>query len=186
MDRKTLFEAVGAAGVIASLVFVGVQVRQSAEATRAATVLQLKDGWADLNLVQMQNPQIMDALVQAVDSGLDSIDPRAQLIVSAWSRTLMHNWSNAYYQYRVGTLDDDQWHALLRDMEGESRYRVVWDVWSRWSHIYDDPFRMLMDSMKAANYDPNVNLPIPGVTAPHPADTAGAASSYSRGRGLPE
>ncbi len=36
-------------GVIASLIFVGVQVQQGATATRSATVLQLKDSWVQLN-----------------------------------------------------------------------------------------------------------------------------------------
>ena len=129
LDRKVVFEAVGAIGVIASLVFVGLEVRQSAEATKAATVLQLKEGWAELNLVMMESPEIMDALIQVVEEGLDNVDPRSQLIVAAWWRTLMHNWSNAYFQYRAGTLDEAQWEALVRDMEGESKYGVVWDVW---------------------------------------------------------
>lgn len=163
MDKKSVLEAVSAAGVIASLVFVGLEVRQSAEATRAATVLQLKEGWAELNMVQMGNPEVIDALLLATQRGLDDIDPRSQLIVSAWGRTLMHNWSNAFYQYRAGTLDDEQWRALLRDMEGTSRFRVYWEVWDASGHIYDDSFRNLMDSLRVANYDPDASLVPPGL-----------------------
>lgn len=163
LDRKVIVEVVSALGVIASLVFVGLQVRQSAEATRAATVLQLKQDWAQLNLTQMENPQIIDALISVRELGFDNADPRSQLVVAAWWRTMMHNWSNAYFQYRIGTLDDEQWEALLRDMEGESRDNIVWDVWDPWNHIYDEPFRVLMDSLRGANFDPDAALPAPGI-----------------------
>ena len=65
----------------------------------------------------------------------------------------MHNWSNAYFQYRIGTLDDEQWRPILRDMEVESPNAYIWDIWDAWNYIYDDPFRTLMDSLKAANFD---------------------------------
>ena len=153
MDRKTIIEAVGAIGVIASLVFVGLQVRQSAEATRAATVLELKASWAQLNLTQLENPEITRAWRLVREEGLESVDPESQFIVLAWYRTMMHNWSNAYYQYRIGTLEAEQWEPMIRDIEGESRIHVVWSVWDRWAHIYDDPFRNLMDSVKTANFE---------------------------------
>jgi hypothetical protein len=165
-DRKLILEFVGAAGVIASLVFVGAQVRQSAEATRAATVLQLKDGWAQLNLTMMESPEIIDALILVVNQGLDDVDPRSKLVVEAWFRTLLHNWSNAYFQHRIGTLDDEQWAALMSDMEIEGRYRIVWDVWDGWRHIFDEPFQVLMDSLRTANFDPDLVHPLQGLSVP--------------------
>lgn len=163
LDRKVAVEVVGALGVIASLVFVGLQVRQSAEATRAATVLQLKQDWGQLNLTQMANPEIIDALISVRELGFDNADPRSRLVIAAWWRTMMHNWSNAYFQYRIGTLPEEQWEALLRDMEGEARDNVVWAVWDDWNHIYDQPFRVLMDSLRAANVDPDAVSSAPGV-----------------------
>ena len=74
MDKKTAIEAVGAIGVIASLVFVGVQVRQSAEATRGATVLQLKENWSQFNLTLLENPEIVDALDDVLDAGFEEAD----------------------------------------------------------------------------------------------------------------
>ena len=73
----------------------------------------------------------------------------------ATQRAIMHNWSNAYFQYRIGTLDHEQWLPLLRDMEAESARPFVWDIWDGWGYSFDDPFRSLMDSLKAANFDPS-------------------------------
>ncbi len=158
MEKKTAVEVAGVVGVIASLLFVGVQVRQSAQATRAATVLQLKENWLQLNLMQIENPEVIHAAFQQVKTvGYANADSVSVLVVQATNRVLMHNWSNSYYQYRLGTLDDEQWRPLLRDMEADSRRpvtaEILWQVWDELGYIYDDPFRSLMDSLKAANFD---------------------------------
>ena len=49
MSGKAVRETLGFLGVMASLVFVGLEIRQGASATRAATVLQLKDAWVQTN-----------------------------------------------------------------------------------------------------------------------------------------
>ena len=52
-----------------------------------------------------------------------------------------------------------QWQAVIRDMAFESVYAPVegssppvWDVWDRNYYGFDDSFRSLMDSLKAANF----------------------------------
>ena len=160
MDRKVIVEVVGAASVVASLVFVGLQVRQSAEATRAATVLQLKENWVQLNLTLMENPEVGDALVLVAEEGLNNVDPRSHMLVTVWWRALMNNWSNAYFQYRIRTLNDEQWDAMFRDMEAESKYNIMRDVWDNENRGFEEPFRILMDSLLEANFDPNAVYPI--------------------------
>jgi hypothetical protein len=155
MSGKDLRETVGLLLVVASMLFVGLEVRQNAEATRAATVLQLKDGWAALNLTYIENPESAVMIQHVQDVGLVNADPESRLVAASMIRTLLHNWSNAYFQFRIGTLDDEQWIPLLRDMEGESDQRLTWDVWDNWAHIFDDPFRDLMDSLRVANYEPS-------------------------------
>ena len=64
----------------------------------------------------------------------------------------MHNWSNAYYHYRIGTLDAEQWLTFLNDIEHESANEHLWAVWDDWAYVFDMPFRSLMDSLKTANF----------------------------------
>ena len=142
------------------LAFVGWEIRQNTVATRTATVLQLKENWSQFNLTMMQNPEMVDALDLVLDEGFENVDRRSHFTVEAWWRTIMHNWSNAYFQYRMGTLDHEQWQSVLRDMDFEANYRPVegssppvWYVWDRNSYGFDDSFRTLMDSVRAANSD---------------------------------
>ena len=153
MDRKTLIELVGALGVIASLLFVGVQVRQGAAATRAATVLQLKENWVQLNLTYLEAPGMMNAFASGQAIGFENAEPQSQFLVASAYRAIMHNWSNAYFQYRLGTLGDEQWRPVLSDIETESPNEHIWVIWEDWAYIFDEPFRNLMDSLKTANFD---------------------------------
>ena len=160
MSGKAIRETVGLLAVVAGLAFVGWEIRQNTVATRSATVLQLKENWSQLNLTMVQNPEMVDALDLVLDEGFENVDRRSHFTVEVWRRTVMHNWSNAYFQYRMGTLDPEQWQTVLRDMDFEATYRPVegssppvWYVWDRNSYAFDDSFRTLMDSVRAANSD---------------------------------
>ena len=85
----------GAAGVVLGLVFVGFQIRQSATATRAETVLELRQSWVELNLSIASNPE-MSAAIQA---GYASQDPDSRFRLQAFHRALFYSMSNAYSQF---------------------------------------------------------------------------------------
>jgi hypothetical protein len=136
-------------GVIASLIFVGVQVRQEAAATRSATVLQLKDSWVQLNLVSATSVELADAFHSVGEQGWNGASYRDRAFLEGFYRTLFHNWSNAYYQYQNGTLDETQWEAYLREAGWNAENPVVRQIWSEWGQVYDDSFRSLMDDLIA-------------------------------------
>jgi hypothetical protein len=136
-------------GVIASLIFVGVQIRQEAAATRSATVLQLKDSWVQLNLVQATSVELADAFESVEERGWSGASYQDQIFLEGFFRTLLHNWSNAYYQYQNGTLDETQWGAYLREARWNAASPMVRQIWSEWNHVYDDSFRNLMDDLIA-------------------------------------
>ena len=140
---KDIAELTGIAAIVASLVFVGVQIRQEAAATRSAAVLQLKDSWVQLNLAQATNLDLARAFEVVHKNGLES-DAQARAMVEGFYRTLFHNWSNAYYQYRIGTLEEEQWIPHVREMESAANNVLITSVWNEWNYVFDDEFRKLM------------------------------------------
>ncbi len=79
-------------GVVASLIFVGVQVQQGAIATRSATVLQLKDSWVQLNLAAATSVELAEAFRSVEMQGWDDADYVSKELVGGFYRTLIHNW----------------------------------------------------------------------------------------------
>ena len=136
-------------GVIASLIFVGVQVSQEAAATRSATVLQLKDSWVQLNLAMATSVELAEAIQSVDEQGWNGASYIDKGLVTGLYRTLFHNWSNAFYQYQNGTLDQTQWGAYLREAGVNAANPNIRQVWSEWNFVYDDSFRGLMDELIA-------------------------------------
>ncbi len=136
-------------GVIASLIFVGVQVQQGAIATRSATVLQLKDSWVQLNLASATSVELAEAFQSVETQGWNDADYVSKVLIASFYRTLFHIWSNAYYQYQNGTLEDEQWASHLREAEAGVQNSAIRQVWSEWGYVYDDSFRNLMDDLIA-------------------------------------
>ena len=147
LNKRSVVDLVGVAAVVASLIFVGVQVQQGASATRSATVLQLKDSWVQLNLALATSPELSNAFDIVETQGWDT-NPQANRLVAAFYRALFHTWSNAYYQFLNGTLEEDQylssfsqpWKFIFvsyRHVGGESaagtgkQFRLVIEIRSR-------------------------------------------------------
>ena len=145
-DWKDLIELLGVIAIVASLIFVGVQVQQGAAATRSATVLQLKDSWVQLNLASATSLDLAKAFETVDNEGWDA-DRNSRALVGGFYLSLLHNWSNAYYQYRNGTLEEDQWMPHMREMESNANNPILKKIWPEWRHVYDDHFRKVMEAI---------------------------------------
>ena len=150
MEKRTSVEVVSALGVIASLLFVGLQIQQSAEATRAATVLQLKESWVQLNLTNASSMELAEAWESVLAQGYEDAGPHSRRLVGAYQTAIMQNWSNAYYQFRLETLEEEQWAPILRDIEGTWKWEGLRPIWEERRFFFDEPFQQLMDSVMAA------------------------------------
>lgn len=150
--RRTVIELLGALGIIGSLIFVGIEIRQNSKATRAAATQQLGQSWVDWN-VATATREIHEAILvveQYPDpSNAPEVDRR---IVESYVRSLLSNWSISHYQFRMGVLDAPLWDGVMRDMEGSvdrghAFGRLLTWVWARNRHLYNVHFTSSMDSL---------------------------------------
>ncbi len=146
MNTKTVIEVLGALGVIASLIFVGLQLRLEAEATRSATVLQIKDAWVELNLAEATSSELSLAFQEIDEKGFDAASYENRSHVTGFFRALFHNQSNAFYQYRIGVLDEELWAPHDKELEVLAKEEVPVRIWRNVQHLYDQPFRELFDA----------------------------------------
>ncbi len=143
-DKRSVVELLGLVTIVASLIFVGMEVRQAAVETRSSIVLQLKDSWVQFNLAILDNQGLFDAIQVVTAEGREA-NQKATFTVDAWLRALFHNWSNAYFHYRNGTFDKVQWMAYVRDAENSAQEQYVREFWTEWRHAYDDDFAAFVD-----------------------------------------
>ena len=153
---KDFVELLGAVGVIGSLIFVGIQIRQNSEATRAAAVQQLGQSWVEWNIATA-TPEIQGALLTVEEFDDPSKAPLLeQKIAESYVRSLFSNWSTSHYQYRMGVLDQPLWDGVMRDIRSnfdpsQSFGRLVLWAWKRNRNLYVVNFSELIDTIIAGS-----------------------------------
>ena len=146
-------EVVGLLAVVASLIFVGLEVRQNADATKAATAQSLNDSWLEWNLA-MSNPEAWSAVFRLYDlADLSSENSADAAAVRSLMRSVFQHWSNLHWQYLQGQLDQRLWDGVVRDMEKRVNTpkwnRLMEWTWEIEGDIYHEDFQRLFDDMLA-------------------------------------
>jgi hypothetical protein len=115
-------EVVGAAGVVATLLYLAVQVRLSRRATdantqvnRAASAALSQDANAGLNQLLASNSSLSKLLSHAMEQGsFDGLSPDEVLRLRMFMRAGVQIMEATYFRYEEGLLDPRIW-ALRRD-----------------------------------------------------------------------
>jgi hypothetical protein len=125
---SALAQIVGAGAVLASLIFVGLQIRQNTHSQRVVAVESLAAAIAAINVPAMQSPALGTALATALkDWSLASHDERVIAHYFLFSFFKLHE--QAWYQYKSRVLDDAQWlgwENLIRAYYHSPGVQQVW------------------------------------------------------------
>jgi hypothetical protein len=115
----TLQEAVqilGAIGVIASLIYVAIQIRSNSRAVRAAAYQQLSSSialpWAELGRNQEHCDFVMKCCLRFSELTAEE-KVRFQFNLMGY----MRGYENGWFQHRIGTLKEADWLPIAADLE---------------------------------------------------------------------
>jgi hypothetical protein len=114
---KDIAELIGIAAIVASLVFVGLQMKQSQEIAIAAQYHERAALAAEMFSNIMESGELKfwgrsSGLPATSDQTLEDIG--RELLTGKIMLTLM---DNHYYQYQAGFLDEDSWHAQRSNLK---------------------------------------------------------------------
>lgn len=103
-------QIVGLFGVIASLVFVGLQMRQDRE-------IALSEAYQDRTAISLSldydfrnNPALISAFAKVRNHGWSGISAEEQSLLSSFHGSTMEIYENLHYQYVHGFIDDEHWN----------------------------------------------------------------------------
>ena len=122
-------EVIGIFGVIASLIFVGLEMRQSQQIAIATINSQKTDTGVQLATAAASNPVVLSALEKVESDRSDTLtfaEQRALMLMfgADWTRA-----SDTYWQYLNGFVPEVRWHALRarvkRDLSNYPQYREL-------------------------------------------------------------
>ena len=130
-----LSEIVATIAVVASLVYVGVQLRQNTKTVRVAAGQTHVDAYDRLISKLVDNEQTMKAWVNSA-SGIADLELEEQTQVLAFVGVMFRTFEGAYIQWKEGVLDDRFWEGMLRSMHDQYMYhggiRAFWSLRRHW------------------------------------------------------
>jgi hypothetical protein len=123
-----LAQIAGAVGVLGSLIFVGLQIRQNTQSQRVVAVESLMAAIAAINVPPMQSPALGTALAKVLtDWTAASHDERVIAHYFLFCFFKLHE--QAWYQHKSRVLDDAQWigwENLIRVYYHSPGIQQVW------------------------------------------------------------
>ncbi len=137
-------ELIAAIGVIFSILYLALQIRQATVASRAASY---QDTTALISLGNIHIFGNADAasLLSRAAATTDELTPADQIRWQAYCSYMFRHWSNIHYQHSMGTLDEIRYRSLLGPMFINLRSVRFRNTWRRFRPGFDGPFGELVD-----------------------------------------
>ena len=131
-------------GIFASLIFVGIQIKQNTRATRASAAFEGTHSWASTNesLVTAWSDEMIVKAVASFDPAktLSDFSEADRIRLTVLYRALFQKLEGMYFLFKYGSLDKAIWEARLGWAAATVKvpfYRQWWEfektqsIWSR-------------------------------------------------------
>ena len=139
-------ELIGAAGVVASLLYLAVQVRTSNRASAVEAKFESTRLLNDFMDLLIHNPELDQLMVQARKS-LDCLSPDQYSRFSNMSLKAFWFFSAGYFQFRQGTLAESDWFEVRAVIHYWLRGQGCKDWWAKLGRfMYGDDFVGFIES----------------------------------------
>jgi hypothetical protein len=146
MTLQEAAQILGGIGVIASMIYVGIQIRNNARAVRAATYQQLSASvtasWDNL----FNNAESCNLVLRGGDD-FNSLDRLEKARFRFMHLATMRRYENAWFQHRIGTLKGDDWRAISANLESLYTLPGTVAVWELIKNRSSPEFRAYIDDL---------------------------------------
>ncbi len=156
---RGIAESIGLIGIVGSLVFVGLEVRQNSVATTASANAAVADAFIELNLVLAASPDLARASAKSFEEGPEKLQPEERILVLGLWRALFHIWSNGHRQWTNETLDQVLYESIISEIStyGRNQDESVEDIdgrgramrwaWESERFIFNIEFQQFVDEL---------------------------------------
>ena len=130
MDSAKLndwMQVVGIFALVASLVFIGLQMKQSQEIALAAQYHARAETTQVMWMAMLESDRSFELIQDKTYAELTPAEQSTMINATHWAWI---QYDNHYYQYNAGFLDNEAWDGLSRriqDLYGLCEGRVIWE-----------------------------------------------------------
>ena len=151
-EYALIAEIIGGIGIIASLIFVGVQVNQGAQETAQNTRQMQADAYQQLtteitalNRINIEHPRIILLAVKTRD--LNDLSPEDMASVSNFIIMIFRLSDLAYLQYEQEIIPEERFTSALAPLIDTVCFPAYQQVWSGISRHFVSEFRNYVDGL---------------------------------------
>ena len=142
-------QMLGAIGVIVSLAYLAVQIRNQKTESRRAAINLLTTHWSDLMKAHVESEEFCALWLRGLDS-FESLDAPSKLRFSAHLSRFLRTADSLYLYLRQGGMDEQLWHGLERTLAGTIAYRGFQEWWPTRKSWFTAEFSALIDRLVAS------------------------------------
>ena len=148
-------QMVAAIGVIPSLIYLAIQIREQNKERRRAGINILTAQWSELVKSAQESREFAALFLQGVRS-FDSLDAPDKLRFTAFFTRYTRNCEGMFIYYRDGALDKPLWEEVERTIADYFAYHGVREGWATRKHWLTDEFRVTVEGIIAKNPEPKL------------------------------
>jgi hypothetical protein len=148
-------QMVAAIGVIPSLIYLAVQIREQNKERRRAGINILTAQWSEL-VKSAQESRAFAALFLRGMRSFQDLDAPDKLRFSAFFSRFTRNCEGMFIYYRDGALEKALWDEVERTMSDYFAYGRVREWWETRKHWLTDEFRAVVEAIIAKNPEPKL------------------------------
>jgi hypothetical protein len=110
-------QIVGLFGVIASLLFVSLQMKQTQEIALSAAYQARSDSSLEIRMAPLESEHLLSALTKIRMGQVDALTPIEITAKNHWLGSELIYVENVHYQYISGFVSDEQWNTNFEELK---------------------------------------------------------------------
>jgi hypothetical protein len=139
-------QIVAVVGIFASLIFVGLQIRQNTKAIKATSHHAVTDSFNAINTLILSDPKVARTWRLAL-AGSEALDEDERTSADFMLLANMRIFETIYYQYKNGTLDKNLFDAELKTLKWSVTYPGVQAWWAANPISFSAEYRAFIDGL---------------------------------------
>ncbi len=149
-DWKSIAELLGIAAIVASLMFVGLQMRQSQEIALSQTHSERSGMIVGQIMSVAENPYFLSALAKRAAGNPDEVTPIEHQALLMIANGAMYSIEDAFYQHEKGFIPDERWNASRANlkwfMSGEAHIQTR-EIYERNPSVWSSDFQQVVNEI---------------------------------------
>lgn len=138
-------QVVGMFGLIASLVFVGMQIKQDHQIALSGTYQARSDASAELTMSAINSPAFLNAIAKTYTNRSDDLTMQEAVALEFYIGSVMTQLESNHQQYLLGYLGEEHWQRNIQEMKCMLDVPVSRQMLGGWD--YRDSFQQLINEI---------------------------------------